>query len=280
MAGSVHIVLSEDTSSYQQAAKDIRKALNTRGFDEEIAITPLSSFSHAQVEAKDLIVNIGNAAAKKSSQITPDNTQIYSYLDKSSLPIEPAKYWAAVLLDQPVKRMFDTAVKVVSGRFKNKLVIAVSENNFRLRQDIEALLIPEDIELQVLVIDSHTEPAKVIDKALFNAGALIAIRDERVWSGENAKWMLYQSYKYNVPVIGYSKSFLKAGALVSVYANLKATAEKTAELIIGWQNHNGQFTQEGIHYPRFHVDYNKNIARALNIDITDISMGKEADVRD
>lgn len=280
MAGSVHIVLSEDSSSYQQAAKDIRKALNTKGFDEEIAITPLSSFSHAQVEAKDLIVNIGNAAAKKSSQITPDNTQIYSYLDKSSLPVEPAKYWAAVLLDQPVKRLFDTAVQVVSGRFKNKLVIAVSENNFRLRQDIEALQIPEDIELQVLVIDSHTEPAKVIDKALFNAGALIAIRDERVWSGENAKWMLYQSYKYNVPVIGYSKSFLKAGALVSVYANLKATAEKTAELIIDWQTQNGQFTQEGIHYPRFHVDYNKNIARALNIDITDIPMGKEADVRD
>lgn len=280
MAGSVHIVLSEDSVSYQQAASDIQTELRAGGFDPKATVSTLKNFQPQQIKADDLIVSIGQKAAELSSQKMPETRQIYSYIDKPSLPVKPAKHWTAVLLDQPVERLIGTAQQVVKGRFRNKLVIAVSEKNVQLRQDISELNIPEGTELQLLVIDHNSEPAKIIDKALFNAGALIAIRDKRIWSGENAKWMLYQSYKYNVPVIGYSKSFLKAGALVSVYANLEDTAKKTAELVIDWHAHKGQFTQEGIHYPRFQVEFNRNIARALNINVPDIPEGEDTDVRD
>lgn len=280
-AGSVHLILSEETASYQQAAEDIQAQLQNQGFNETLSISSVKAPASHPPEADDLIINVGQAASELSSRKFPDNTQIFSYIDKSAIPERPPDNSAAVLIDQPVQRMLDMASNIVEGRYKNKIIIAVSEDNQHIRREISNLKLNDKIELEVLVIDNDREPAKIIDKALFNAGALIAVRDKHIWSGETAKWMLYQSYKYNVPVIGYSKSFLKAGALVSVYASLTEVAATTAELVTDWQNNHGQLTQEGPLYPRYTTEINKNIARALKITIPDpMTVGEKADVRD
>lgn len=275
-AGSVHIVLSEQNQAYQQAAKNIQTALKEQGFNETTSVSDLTEFSRQTLTEDDLIVSVGATASQQLSQTYPKQQHLFSYLDKSALPNASPAHWEAVLLDQPIQRLVDTSRDIVKQRPSNTLVIAVSASNTTLRKDIEQLSLPEHITLQVLVIDDDTEPAKLIDKALFNAGALIAVRDKHVWAGENAKWMLYQSYKYNVPVIGYSKSFLKAGALVSVYAELTETANATANRILNWHKHQGNTTGERIHYPRYTVEYNKNIARALKITIPE---GGQANVR-
>lgn len=280
-AGSVHIVLSADSESHQQAARDIKAELQRQSAPPPAKVTLLESFQSSQPAADDLIVTVGEAATRYVSRSHPDHSQLYSYINHMALPEPRAKHWASVMLDQPLQTLLDSAVDIVEGRYRNKLVIAVSEENPAMRSQIDQLTIPESVELEVLVIEAEAEPAKIIDQALFNAGALIALRDPRIWSGETAKWMLYQSYKYNVPVVGYSKSFLKAGALVSVYASLKDIAELTAQQIIGWQNNQGRLTQEGILYPRLSIDYNKNIARALNISLPEsMTAGEQSNVRD
>lgn len=280
-AGSVHIVLSEDSQSYHRAGDNIQSYLQQQEQSEVGSVTLLTDFKTSQLQPDDLIVTVGKAAAHYFSKSFPDNTQVYSYINKTALPPDPARNWASVVLDQPAQRLLDTAIQTVKDRYRNRIIIAVSEKNTALRQEIDALNIPETATLEVLVIDADDEPAKVIDKALFNAGALIALRDRRIWSGETAKWMLYQSYKYNVPVIGYSKNFIKAGALVSVYANLSQVARSTAEVITGWQNNQGKLTREGVLYPPHSIDYNINIARALKITIPDtISTDEQADAGD
>lgn len=266
-AGSVHIVLSEQNEAYQQAATDIETTLKQQGFNETSQISNLASFSGQSLSADDLIVSIGADATQQLSRAYPKQQHLFSFIDKSALPPHLAPNWDAVLLDQPLQRLVDTSVDILEQRPSNTLVIAVSAGNSTLREDIKHLSLPEHIQLEVLVIDEDTEPAKIVDKALFNAGVLIAVRDKHVWAGENAKWMLYQSYKYNVPVIGYSKSFLKAGALVSVYASLTETANATANRILYWHTQQGKPPGERIHYPRYVIEYNKNIARALKITI-------------
>lgn len=276
-AGSVHIVLSEQNQAYQQAARNIQAALKQQGFDDASQISNLAEFSNQSLNADDLIVSLGASASQKLSNTYPEHRHLFSYIDKSALPATPPKNWEAVLLDQPLQRLVDTSLDILKQGPSNTLVIAVSAGNITLREDITQVKLPEHIKLEVLVVDEDTEPAKIIDKALFNAGALIAVRDKHIWSGENAKWMLYQSYKYSVPVIGYSKSFLKAGALVSVYASLAETANATAARILDWHTQQGKPSGERIHYPRYAIEYNKNIARALKITIPE---GGQANVRD
>ena len=280
-AGSVHIVLSADSDSHQQAASDIKAELEQQNAPPPVTVKLLKPFQSLQPAADDLLVTVGEAATRYVSQSYPEHSQLYSYINHMALPEPKAKHWASVMLDQPLQTLLNSAVDIVEGRYRNKLVIAVSEENPSMRLQIDQLTIPDSVELEVLVIEAEAEPAKIIDQALFNAGALIALRDSRIWSGETAKWMLYQSYKYNVPVVGYSQSFLKAGALVSVYASLRDIAHTTAQQIIGWQNNQGRLIQEGILYPRLSIDYNKNIARALNISLPEsMTAGEQNNVRD
>ena len=280
-AGSVHILLSDSGTLYREAADHLRAELTVAGFSEPVKIHELNNISASGIEATDLIVTIGQAAAAYSQQTFSRNRQLYSFIDFTALPAKHSQNWAAVVLDQPLQRMFDITQTILEARFRNTVVIAVSENNHRLRQEIEQLKVPSQLDLKVLVVNEQAEPAKQVEKLLFNAGALIAIRDKHIWSGENARWMLYQSYKFNVPVIGYSKNFLKAGALVSVYASLPETAVKTARLIDDWHANQGSFSRPGIHYPDFTIEFNKNIARALKIPIpVTLPEGMENNVRD
>lgn len=277
----MYILLSDNSKLYQQAAEQIQTTLLADGVDNPIIISTAQSVNKNAIQPNDLIVALGQQAVASSHYSFTQNTRLYSFLDKTQVPATTSSPWAAIVIDQPLQRLFDVASTIVSGRYRDRIIVAISEDNHVLQKEIAELKQLPDITLEVVLINDASEPAKVIDKALFNAGALLAVRDKKVWSGENAKWMLYQSYKFNVPVVGYSKRFLKAGALVSVYTTLSQTAQKTAELIIDWHQQQGALSQQGIVYPDFDTEFNKNIARALKITIPDIlPEGEKADVRD
>lgn len=277
----MYILLSDNSKLYQQAAEQIQTTLLADGIDNPIIISTAQSVNKNAIQPDDLIVALGQQAVASSHYSFTQNTRLYSFLDKTQVPATTSSPWAAIVIDQPLQRLFDVAGTIVSGRYRDRIIVAISEDNHVLRKEIAELKQLPDITLEVVLINDASEPAKVIDKALFNAGALLAVRDKQVWSGENAKWMLYQSYKFNVPVVGYSKRFLKAGALVSVYTTLSQTAQKTAELIIDWHQQQGALSQQGIVYPDFDTEFNKNIARALKITIPDIlPEGEKTDVRD
>lgn len=277
----MYILLSDNSKLYQQAAEQIQTQLLADGMDSRIVISTAQSVDKTAIQPDDLIVALGQQAVASSHYSFTQNARLYSFLDKSQVPATTSSPWAAIVIDQPLQRLFDVASTVVSGRYRDRIIVAISEDNHVLQKEIAELNQLPDTTLEVVLINDAAEPAKVIEKALFNAGALLAVRDKKVWSGENAKWMLYQSYKFNVPVVGYSKRFLKAGALVSVYTTMSQTAQKTAELITDWHQQQGALSQQGIVYPDFETEFNKNIARALKITIPDIlPEGEKTDVRD
>lgn len=280
-ANTVQILLSEDKVGYHQLAEDIKNHLGDHDLRSTTQIITLESNAANNISPTDLIVSIGEAAVLFSKRHYPQNKHLYTFIDKSLIQADYNDNWVAVLLDQPLQRQLDTATQIVQGGVNTRLLIAVSEDNQLLRDEIARLSTPFDIQLDIVVVDMDSEPTRAIDSALQNAGALIAIRDSQLWSGEHAKWMLYQSYKYKVPVIGYSKSFLKAGALVSVYASLYDTVRETAALITYWHDYDGWLMDEKNFYPPHSISFNDNIARALEITIPDsIRQGASTDVSD
>ncbi|MTI64066.1 hypothetical protein [Methylophaga sp.] len=280
-ADSVHILLSEDNVAYHQLAEDIKNHIGNKTLRTTAQIHTLDSTDSKSVAPSDLIVSIGEAAVHLSKRQYPQNSHLYSFIDKKVIEADFSDNWVAVLLDQPLQLLLDTATQIVERGINNRLVIAVAEDNQLIRDEIARLSTPIGIQLDIVVVGRDEEPAKVIDSVLQNAGALIAVRDSRVWSGEHAKWMLYQSYKYKVPVVGYSKSFLKAGALISVYASLFDTVRETANLITYWHDYQGWVMQERHFYPPYSISINDNIARALEIEIPDsMRQGAATDVSD
>lgn len=253
------IVAQKHISTAEQLSNTLTEQLGL-----QVHTRLLKDFDAASLTTDDIVLTIGNAAAQKVSTLQLSQPVLYSFSQQQVLPT--TGNWTATVLSQPVKRLLAAIDPLLKQNYKNNILIAVSADNREALRQLNALTASQKNQLDIIQVPANEKPAKYIEDKLFNAGALIAINDQNIWSGENARWMLYQAYRYQVPVVGYSKNFLKAGALLSVYSTIEQiTATTVAQLKVLLTK--GDLEQKGIIYSDYNIEYNHNIARALDISV-------------
>lgn len=265
---SIYIVLSSDDAIYYEIGSQLNKQLGNFEFSaDRINVITLEDKRFSTIKPDDLIVPIGKKAAEESHNYQSSNSIIYSFVDRGLIDKinqgEQAKPWAAITVNQPVERLISIADDLVKNNYKNKIIILVSENNGELKRNLNAIKSLKRGQIEIVEIKPDDVVTKVVEKSLFNAAVLISTDEENIWSGSNAKWLLRQAYNHQVPVVGNSKRFLKAGALISVYSSMEKISETTSLLIGQWLD-DGIITNTGIHYAPSTIDVNKSVARALN----------------
>ena len=272
IADNVYFVTSSNSDSNQNAARLITEYLVKLDPKVHIQTSSLSEFKKEKINNDDLIITIGSAAAKAINASNLANPVLFSFTTQSSLP-KTAGNWAGLITEQPLSRLIQTTPPLVENSFKKQLLLPVSPSNKSIINSAERF---EKNGLKLIEIPDNEKPAKKVDSQLFKSGALIAVKDKHIWSGENARWMLYQAYRNNVPVIGYSKKFLKAGALVAVYSTLEQIAANTAKQIADWNRHK-ELKRRGVIFSNYNIEYNKKIARTLKINVPDNQFNVESD---
>ena len=265
---SIHIVLSSDDAIYYEIGGQLKEQISHLSFPvEHVNIITLDDERFSAINPDVLIVPIGAKAAEESYRYQSSNPIIYSFVEQELIENissnEQVKTWAAVTVNQPVERLISLANGLIKNNYKNKIVVLISRDNTQLRNRINALETLKKGQVDIVEIGPNDVLTKVVEKSLFNAAALISTDEEAIWSGSNAKWLLRQAYNYQVPVVGNSKRFLKAGALISVYSSMDRISEATTELIKQWLNE-GKLIETGIHYVPSTIDVNKSVAQALH----------------
>lgn len=213
-------------------------------------------------------ISIGNEGAKNLE--SADNAHIYSFVNHSLIPSNTQLKNSdsyAVMLYPDIKKSIEAGLSIVQSNpnkhFQKKVVIPISQmhplkpslfNNYKDNQNVS-----------IIEVDSNKLPYRQLQALFFEAAILIAIPDNQLWSGKNARWLLHQAYEYVLPVIGYSKSFIKAGALLSIYTTSDDIIQTTTQLYLdaeiraSYSNH--------IIYPNARIDINSSIAKVLGFDI-------------
>jgi ABC-type uncharacterized transport system substrate-binding protein len=265
---SIYIVLSSGDAIYYNIAESLENALSDSTLPpHNINIVTLESGNFKAITTQDLLIPIGAKAAEDVFRYQASNTIIYSFVEQELIQkLNPNKFsnkWAAVTVNQPIERLITVADKLVKKSYKNNIVIIVSRSNTDLIEKINAVNSLYKGQVELVEIQSNDIVNKRVEKSLFNAAALIATDEEVIWSGSNAKWLLRQAYNYQVPVVGNSRRFLKAGALISVYSSMEEISKSTSVLIKQWLK-DGTLTGTGIHYVASTIGVNKSIANALH----------------
>ncbi len=269
-AKTIHFVLSKDEPIYQQAHQKIQSEFNQSSAlvlkqDKQV----IDTFSTESIHATDLIITIGNKAAIEIDRLGLKNPIIFSFVDDSliaHLENRNNKRWVAIPINQPVKHLISVAEQLIEESYKNKILVVISEANQALLTELNAIKKLKN-SLEIIKIPTGELAAKEIEKYLFDGAVLVAVHDKDIWTGNSAKWLLQQAFIHKVPVIGYSKKFLVAGALVSVYSPLDAITSESAMLINNWSN-TGELDRHGVIYPKAQIDINSNIARSLHYPIS------------
>jgi ABC-type uncharacterized transport system substrate-binding protein len=177
----------------------------------------------------------------------------------------PGSSVAAIYLEQPWERQLEFARLLLpearqlgailgpaSQRDAPALANAAEKQNFAPR--LRSLAAQDDVGGAFKEVAQHSD-------------AILAVPDPAVLTPNSAKWLLYTAYQRGIPVIGFSKSYVTAGALGAVYSTPEQIARQAAEMVARAAQDSAWNIGPSA-YPRyFNVALNRTVARSLRLDV-------------
>jgi ABC-type uncharacterized transport system substrate-binding protein len=123
----------------------------------------------------------------------------------------------------------------------------------------------------VIVISDYINIIDALNSSLTNSNVLLALPDASVYNAKTIKSILLTTYRHRVPLIGFSESFVRAGALAAISSSTAQLGKQIAELIIKHYSNN-KINNHYLYPEYFDVVINKDVAKSLGITIPDGSL--------
>ena len=267
---NILIVASADTAIYQRFQSTFRTQWDRQNGATVLPPTVFlddSGLDKAGILADtDLVVTIGSKAARIIAGMALDIPVLNTVIPESvyrSLPEtrQHCRRHTAIFIDQPVRRQYALARLLFPQR--DRMGILLGPVSAGKRAEINQLQSVAPRQLTVMEVTEDDSTMSVGRDMVTTADLLIAINDPVVLSRENAKWLLYVAYQKQVPVIGFSKTYVKAGAAAAVYSEPEQIARQSAELARNWGSASGRCLPSPSHAKYFNVTINHAVSQSL-----------------
>ena len=259
-SSTVSLEITDDINSYlSKHQTDVKSnTLDSRSINE--------GFNASKYQ---LIISLGNHPAEYILK-TKTQTPILSLLiTNRAIEIlkekyKPADNWSSLSLNQPINRQLllikylfpqnlpiGTIFEPTSRSDKNRLENAVKKMGLTLEQ--------EHINDTIMLIPALK---KLIEKCKI----LMARPDSIAFNKRTILGILLLTYRKGIPVIGFSKAYVDAGALAAVYSKPEQISKQSNELIKTLLT-SGQLENNNIKPKYFSVALNENVARNLKLQL-------------
>ena len=263
---SVLAVMSSEGKIYQKFYSSLKNKLH-----ENLVLSQTTpDMIHSEVLDKyDLIISVGNNATRAVSEYKSTATVIYSLIPDNthlttSNPCRSDKCYK-VYINQPINRFIKLYKILFPGN--GTLVFVTTKQNTIQSQRLRTSSRKFGINYKEIELSENSNIARTLIHKLNKNDVLLALPNPQIYNKNNAKSIILSTYHKNVPIIAYSKSFAKAGALVSLYSNIDNIAEETANLANKISS-TGQQKQKEYYPENFSVDINSAVSESLNLNIT------------
>jgi len=97
---------------------------------------------------------------------------------------------------------------------------------------------------------------------------LLLVPDGIAFHAGNARNVLLTTYRYRVPVVGFSQGLSKAGAVAAVYSSPEQIGRQGARMAMRWRPESGDLPPPQ-HADEFSISFNPYVARSLGIVLPD-----------
>ena len=272
LAEDIYIVSSKLKGPHYVVAREMESRLKSvlpGHFKIRFASVSGNSF-HINPGPKDYILTIGSRAFADVVENNSTTNLIATLIPRETYQAlqqaNPRKEGrtSAVYIEQPVQRDLDLVRIALPGR-KPGILLGSQSNVLekQLRRISKELNLP--LYLKKLKPDENLVAG--LDQVLENCDVLVTFADPEVSNPGTARHLLLTSYRYGIPVVAYSRAYVRAGALMAVYSTPEQFARQTAELLLRTVRNKSDNIPDPEYPKYFSVDINQNVARSLGIDL-------------
>jgi ABC-type uncharacterized transport system substrate-binding protein len=273
--GVVNLIESDEGGAYGEAAEAFRAAFIA---SRPVKVWTLSELDGRQLRAlssdNNLIVPIGLKAARAVAEQYGGLAAVLTLM----LPRVAAErlIWPAglarrkvshVYIDQPAGRSL-ALVREAFPHARQVGLIASVEN-----ADAVKLLQQEaahsHLSLNLEMVARAEEVATALRGILPDSDVLLLIPDSIAIHAGNAQNVLLTTYRYRVPVVGFSQGLSRAGAVASIYSSPAQIGRQGARMAMRWKPESGELPPSQ-HADGFSVAFNSSVARSLGVILPEL----------
>jgi hypothetical protein len=221
--------------------------------------TALLSIEALKKVPADLIVNVNNDTIKKllTSNLHTTVFHALATLARSKnfadcLPdcIKALPNHHFFILDQPPNRQLNL-IQLINPGFKN-IGVLVTEQSKNQLVPLHKIASRKNLRINEDIGNSKNVRYK-IDAISKSSDVILAVADTNIYNAASLSQILLTSYRYRTPVIGFSKGFIRAGALAGTISNIEQLAQHISEAIVELTNTHKDLTTSIIHPKYFNV---------------------------
>lgn len=267
VAARVAVVLSDDSAPYQEIYQVITALLNDT--PHEASRVYAEKLSPAALNETRLVVAVGVRAAESvaaQSLRTPVLAVLVprAWFDKTGralLSDSGRRVASAIYLDQPFERL-GQLIRLAFPEMQRVGVLLGPEQD-TLVDELGETLRAQRLSLVHGSLASQARLIPPLENVLSGSDLLLALPDPQVFNRNTAQSLFLTSYRYRVPVLGYSRSLTRAGALLSLHSSPAQIGRQAA----AWVTH--ALDGSSLHLPSpaypayFSISINEQVARSL-----------------
>lgn len=261
----VAIVQGESSEPYLEFTQALRNNILKRNIELVVIDNP-----DKPLPVADLVISVGIKAATAvagSSAPAVLNVLIpkagYEKLLRDFPARANSKTFSAIFMDQPQARQ----IRLIAAILPDKRHVGVIFDSFpkdelvRLRQQVS--------KYGLTLHESSMGPAlplyEALQEVLQESEVLLALSDASVYNSSTLRNILLATYRSNIPLIGLSPAYVKAGALCAVFSTPAHIAAQAAMAI---QEFWEMSALPAAQYPQlFEVTVNEQVGRSLGLSI-------------
>lgn len=267
-----YLIVSEKNHKYhKKIVKEINAKLSLLKHTSSVIST--DDLDPENYSRYNSVITIGYTAASQLFE-TNKNTPVLSLLIplqafqqlENNLDKQYRYLFSSIYIDQPISRQIEL-IRHLSDRFL-KIGIIFGKNSYSRKESITKKIKNAGFKPKAITVLDRTELISETRYLSEESDILLAVPDSSIYNKRSIKGILLTTYRKKTPVLGFSKAYVRAGALAAVYSSAEDICRQAMQTLVN-QKESGYITTSRSYPQYFDIRINKKVAHSLNITITD-----------
>jgi hypothetical protein len=256
------VLYPSGSEAYQEAVAGIHLALAGTNYQVEFIDQGAPAGKTCLDRTPKLVVAIGINAWTRLAESSRAQTLLPALVLRADMKAETRNHVDAVYADVPLTAIAERLREAFPGKSRLALIHRASHP----APEASVLAHVKQMGLELQVVDC-TGPEKLL--AVFGSlkgkvDFVLTEPDSELYNSATLKPLVLASLDKQLPIVGFSAAFVRAGALAGVYPDFRELGRQTGEMMLRVLAGKGQHTDEG---PRkVVIAVNDRIARLLGLE--------------
>ncbi len=238
-APRVLVVVSQDGAPYRDALASFRRSLERQSSGLDVRVVQLAGDAARAPQVipataqADLVLSLGTLATRESLR-RYQTTPVVAGMILSADELEGSANATGVFLQFPVQTELEWLVRLLPSLRRVGVIYHAADTKTRVAR-AESLAAESNLSIQAYHIDGPQELPDALANLAQRADVLWGVTDPMVFNPETARSLLIFSFRHQIPLIGHSTPWVRAGALYALdrdYGDIGAQCAEMAEKIL------------------------------------------------